>query len=87
VILDSVEEATDYELHNMQGSELTYFRLQVSPMAGPSPDMDNVSSKNLQALKDCTQAYINANAASLQAVTKAIKLARGWDAKGAGNPS
>jgi uncharacterized protein len=87
VILDSVEEATDYELHNMQGSELTYFRLQVSPMAGPSPDMDNVSSKNLQALKDCAQAYINANAASLQAVTKAIKLARGWDAKGAGNPS
>jgi patatin-like phospholipase/acyl hydrolase len=87
VILDSVEEATDYELRNMTGRELTYFRLQISPMVGPSPDMDNVTAKNLQALKDCAQAYIDANAANLQAVVKAIQLARGWAAKAAGKPN
>jgi len=84
VILDSVEEATDYELKNMTGKELKYFRLQISPMKGPSPEMDNVSPQNLQALKDCAQAYINASDTQLRDVTQAIQLARGWSAIGAG---
>jgi len=81
VMMDSVEESTDYELSAMTGKTLTYFRLQISPLAGPEPDIDNVTPKNLEALKDAAQAYINANEDKLKQVTEAIQMARGWAAK------
>jgi len=83
VMMDSVEEATDYELRAMAGDQLKYFRLQVSPLTGASPEMDDVSPQNLQALQQVARKFVDDNIGKLQGIAAAIRQAHGWKASGA----
>jgi hypothetical protein len=77
VMMESVEDAVDYELWSMAGKNLTYFRLQVKDLSPAVPEMDDVSPQNLQALREVANKYVSENAAVVQTICKAIQQARG----------
>lgn len=56
VLMDSVSEAVDYELHSLP--ECTYYRLQVPHLPKDASDMDNVAPENIANLQQLAKDYL-----------------------------
>jgi len=82
VLMDSVSEATDYELSQMPGC--TYYRLQVPNLPAEAADMDNVTAENIANLQTIARNYVATQASLLNQVCADLKSGRGSDMPGIG---
>jgi patatin-like phospholipase/acyl hydrolase len=85
VMMDSVNEAVDYELNWIAepNSNRKYYRLQPK-LTGVSNDMDDVSSANINGLRTLAERYIRENAAVLNEICGELKGGRGSNMPGIG---
>lgn len=85
VIMDSVNEAVDYELNWIAepSSRGKYYRLQPK-LTGVSNDMDDASLDNMNGLCAVAQKYIRENLAILDEICSQLKMGRGSSMPGVG---
>ena len=82
VFMDSVSEAVDYELKTMPGC--AYYRLQVSPLAGASGEMDDADPENVRRLQNVAARYVAEISGDLTRICAALEGGRGSDLPGTG---
>ena len=82
VLMDSVSEAVDYELHALPGC--TYYRLQVPHLQEASSDMDDVTPENLANLQTVASDYVSLSSDLLDTICTKLKQGRGANMPGTG---
>lgn len=82
VLMDSVSEAVDFELHALP--ECTYYRLQPLNLPLSASPMDNVTSENLDALQTIAKSYASAPSTPLDKICAELRPGRGSNMPGIG---